>query len=94
MKLEIRGVRKCRQDEFGYFKILGAQRAYIAISLEKNNTVNQYAETLLHELLHFYVALLKVEGFQVGQRREHKWIEACELTVVDQMKRYLKRRKR
>lgn len=92
MRLEIKGVRYCRQGEYGYFKILGSQRACIAISLKENTTLNQYAETLLHELLHFYIALLKVEGFNVGSRNEHKWIEACELMVIDQMKRHLKRR--
>lgn len=92
MRLEIKEVRSCRQGAYGYFKILGSRRARIAISIEKNRTLNQYAETLLHELLHFYTAILKAEGFHVGPRKEHKWIESCELTIIHQMQRYLKRR--
>lgn len=93
MNLEIKGVRKCRDDSYGYFKVLGTNRARIVISFAKNNSMHQYAETLLHELLHFYTALLQAEGFKVNQHKEHKWIEACEWTIIDEMKRHMKRRK-
>lgn len=92
MFLEIKKVRECREGEFGYFEIKSAERCYIAISDKKNRTLNQYAETLLHELLHFYTALLKVEGFSATDKREHEWIEECETKIVRLMKKHIGRK--
>lgn len=92
MILEIKRVRECREGEYGYFTIRSARRAYIAISDKRNRTVNQYAETLLHELLHFYTALLMAEGFKVSDRREHQWIRDCEDRIVRLMKKHIGRK--
>jgi hypothetical protein len=89
MLLEIKRVKECRDGSFGYFKILGRQRACIAISEKKNPTLDLYAETLLHELLHCYTALLQAEGFKVTDGKEHKWIEDCETQVIELMKKHI-----
>lgn len=92
MQLEIKLVRECREGDCGYFKILSASRAYIAISAKRNKTLNEYAATLLHELLHFYTALLAAEGFKVSDRKEHKWIERCEVAIIALMNKHIGRK--
>jgi len=92
MILEIKKVKQCRNKAYGNFIILGNERARITISMKKNPTMGEYAATLLHELLHCYTTLLRVDGFRVTNKQEHRWIESCEDAIIEQMREHLKRR--
>lgn len=93
MILEIKKVKRCRNKAYGNFLIRGNERAVITISLKMNPTIAEYAATLLHELLHCYTTLLRAEGFRVTDKKEHKWIEACEDAIIAVMLKTLGRRK-
>lgn len=93
MILEIKKVKKCRNGAYGNFLMRPNNTALITISLKKNAMLAEYGATLLHEMLHCYMTLLRREGFRVTNRNEHKWIEACEVVVIDTMKKILPRRK-
>lgn len=93
MILEIKKVKRCRPREaFGTFAITGPTSALITVSTDKNRKLASYAVTLLHELLHCYIALLKANGFEVSARKEHKWIMCCEEAITILMVKILKRR--
>lgn len=93
MILEIKKVKQCRNKAYGNFKILGREKARITISLKKNKDMAEYAATLLHEMLHCYTTLLRVEGYKVTDKTEHKWIQACEDVVIHMALQILPRRK-
>ena len=93
MILEIKKVKQCRNGAMGNFTILGDEKALITISLKKNKLMNDYAATLLHEMLHCYTTLLRAEGFKATNKIEHEWIEACESAVIKEALKVLKRRK-
>ncbi len=90
--LEIRDVKQCNDGSYGYF-IKGKKKARISISLKRNESLAEYGSTLLHELLHAYLELLKQKGFKFTSKAEHKFIYAVEKVVLKQMKRHLKRGK-
>lgn len=95
MMLEIKTVKKCKPDDaYGTFAITGPERAIITISTTRNRTISDYAATLLHELLHCYIALLKSNGFKVGAKKEHVWIEACEEVITKLMAKIMPRRRK
>ncbi len=90
MILEIKKVNRCKNGAFGSFVVLGRERARITISLERNKMLADYGATLLHELLHCYTTLLRVEGFKCTNKKEHKWIEKCETAILSLMQKSLK----
>lgn len=92
MILEIKKVRECKNGAYGNFIILGHQKARITISMKKNSRLSDYISTLLHEMLHAYATLLRAEGMRVDNKREHRWIEACENSILTLMQKMLKRR--
>lgn len=93
MILEIKKVKQCRNGAYGNFHVLGHERARITLSLKRNTDMAEYAATLLHELLHAYMTLLRREGFRVTDAVEHKWIEAIEVVIIKLMLKILPKRK-
>lgn len=90
MILEIKKVDRCRNGAYGNFIILGHEKARITISMKKNDTLGEYAATLLHEMLHGFYTLLRVEGFKLTNKTEHKMIEETEDALFKIMRRYFK----
>lgn len=93
MILEIKEVRRCRNGAYGNFFVRGRESALITLSLRKNPMLADYMSTLLHELLHCYTTLARSKGFRITDKREHAWIEACEVAVTNEMKKFFRRRK-
>ena len=93
MFLEIKKVKRCKNNAYGNFLIRGRESAVITISLQKNKLLSEYGATLLHELLHCYTSLLRREGYRTTNKREHRWIEDCEVEIVRLMQKHLTRRK-
>jgi len=91
MKLEIKKVKRCRNGAYGNFLLRGHNSALITVSMALNTTLAEYAATLLHELIHAYCTLLRIEGFRVSNKREHQWIYALENEAIRTMKIHLKR---
>jgi hypothetical protein len=91
MIIEIRSVKRCKDGSFGYFQAVSRTRALICVSQELNTTVAQYAATLLHELLHLWVTLLRADGFKARNGEEHRFIYDVETMAVRKMKKHFKR---
>lgn len=94
MRLEIKEVKKCRNGAFGNFLLKGRQSAIITISLKKNDTVAEYSATIFHELMHFWITILRSKGFRCSNIKEHRFIYAAEDFVLKMAKKHLKPRRK
>jgi hypothetical protein len=54
----------------------------IEISEKKNPTVDLFSVTLLHEMLHVWLEVLKRNGATIDLRKDHKFITAVEKSVI------------
>lgn len=88
MILEIKKVKRCRNGAYGNFLLQGRTRALITVSLKLNQLLAEYGATLLHELLHFWMTMMRREGFKMNDRREHQFIYAVEKKIINEMKKY------
>lgn len=69
-------------------------RMAIRISRPLNRTINAYAGTALHELIHAWVNLLERKGFKPpSDEKEEQFVRFVEQTVVKKFNRTFKRRK-
>lgn len=95
MLVEIKDVKQCRNRAYGNFMLRGRNSALITVSLKKNETVAEYASTILHELLHLWVTILRKKTFRCGDTKEHRFIYAVERSIYRLARKHLKpRRKR
>lgn len=93
MRIELKEVKKCRNGAYGNFLLRGHSSALITVSQKLNDTVAEYAATVLHELLHLWITILRLKGFRTTNVTEHKFINAAEQIILVAAKKYLKRRK-
>ena len=93
MMLEIKVVKDTKDKSYGNFRTLGKDRARIVISERRNKTFDLFAETLLHEMLHCYTTILRINGLKVTNAKEHKWIYDCEVAIANLMLKTFGRRK-
>lgn len=94
MLVNIKDVKKCRNGASGNFMLRGCNYALITISSKLNTTVAEYGATVLHELLHLWVTILRKNGFRVSNKKEHKFIYAVEDVIFILSKQHLKRRRK
>jgi hypothetical protein len=87
MILEIKNVKKCKNGAMGNFIILGNEKARITISLKENKTVSDYGSTLLHEMLHCWVTLLRAQGIRPTNYKEHHFIYAVEKKILKEVRK-------
>lgn len=93
MLVNIREVKKCKNGAYGNFLLRGAGSTLITISRKLNDTVAEYAATLLHELLHLWVTLLRLKGYRTTNKKEHEFIYGVEKTIIRKAQKYLRRKK-
>jgi hypothetical protein len=66
----------------GQFITTGPNRCKILISEEANKEIGDFAETLLHELLHFWIAVLQLNGLKKAPIKEHRFINGVTRKLV------------
>jgi hypothetical protein len=94
MILRIKEVEKCRNGAYGNYRTQRNGQCVITISISKNQEAAEWAATVLHELLHFWVTLLRVKsGHAVSNFKEHRFIYAVEAAVAPLIKKWLRRKK-
>lgn len=93
MLVNLKEVKQCRNGAYGNFLLRGSSSALITISMKLNDTVAEYSATMLHELLHLWITLLRLKGYRTNNVREHRFIYAVEKVVLEMAKKHLKRRK-
>ena len=90
MKLLVKIVPKCKHNHRGEFLVRDAHKCEIQISADKNKDVSDFAATLLHELLHFWVTILQTHGLKESIRREHKFIDRVVPYLLTKLAFYFK----
>lgn len=94
MNIKIRHVKVLKDIDGG--ELAGScdmpsrSKMIINISRKRNNTVNKYAATLLHELLHSWVNMLEPYGFNPTDEKEHEFVDAVEAIVVQRFHKTFK----
>lgn len=92
MLVRIVDVKQCRNKAAANFILRGHRRALITISLKQNVLLAEYAVSLLHELLHLWVTMLRLKRYQVTNRREHRFINAVEAVVITLARKYMRKK--
>ena len=93
MKLSIKEVSRCRNGAFANFSCVSRENWLITVSLSKNRGLHEYAATLLHEMLHAWVTMLRLKGLRVTNAKEHRFIYAAEVVIANLARRYMRRRR-
>ncbi len=57
-------------------------KATVLISEKENTTIALFSTTLLHELLHIWLEVIKQNGATIDLRKDHKFITAVETSVI------------
>lgn len=83
MNIKIHFVDCCRNDAYGTTEVLNDKTILVTISRAKNNTHAEFFVTMLHELLHVWMFILKANGITMSTRREHKWIYLVQNSIVE-----------
>lgn len=94
MLVRIKDVKKCQNGAAGNFLLRGRESALITVSLKENDTVAEYGSTVLHELLHLWVTILRKKTFKCTDSKEHRFIYAVERAIIKQAKKHLKPRRK
>jgi hypothetical protein len=74
MNVTIKIVKRCSGDDCGQFVTISKNRYQILIAEKHNKSIGEFADTLLHELLHLWVTVLEHNGLKEDIRREHRFI--------------------
>lgn len=86
MIIEIKNVKDCKNKAWGNFIIKGKEKMLITVSIKRNRFLADYASTVLHELLHAWVTILRVQGVKVTNLKEHRFIYAVERKILAELK--------
>jgi len=70
------------KELFGSCDMHKRNKMIITISRRKNKTIDKYGATLLHELLHGWVNVLELHGFETTEDKEHKFIDYIEAVAI------------
>ncbi len=86
MKILIRHVKKL-EGSYGETRFPAPHRITVLINQQLNRRLASYASTLLHELLHVWIYVLGLKGFEVEDKVEHDFIYAAEREVLVQFRK-------
>jgi len=91
MLIEIQNKKRLEGNCWGITKYLSKKRISVGISEARNKDIGEYSSTLLHELLHVWIEIIKAQGAVINSRKEHAFIYDVEAKIADAVK-VLKRR--
>ncbi len=80
--LRVRSKTGKLQHVFGLTTFKSKRTVEIQIADDLNDSVGQFAITLLHEFLHVWLSVLKANGAYIDSRKEHSYIRMVEDTVI------------
>ncbi len=86
MNIKIKLIKECANGEYGTCEIQNKKTISIEISKKKNTDKYQFFISLLHELLHAWMFIMKANGIEIGIRKEHKWIYSVQAVVIEALK--------
>ncbi len=90
MNIRVKMVSECSEGEYGTCQVVSDKTIQIEISEKRNTDVYQFCVTLLHELLHAWMFVMKANGLHI--KKEHKWIYSVQSVVFEALKLVHKRK--
>ncbi len=90
MNIKIKLVDTCPNGEYGLCEVLNNNTVLIQISRSKNKEMHEFFVTLLHELLHAWMFILKANKVKIPIRKEHNWIYRVQAVILVAFKDMLK----
>jgi hypothetical protein len=90
MIIKLKLVPKCEGNCSGICIIHSANVCEIQISKKRNKTIDVFADTLLHELLHLWVTILQTHGLKEDMKIEHKFIADVLPMILKKLAKYFK----
>jgi hypothetical protein len=93
MMIIIKDKQRINGDCYGVTRYIGPKKIVVEMSLELNKDLAEYGSTLLHELLHVWLVILKANGAVVNKRKEHKFIYKVEKKITSLVKMLKKEKK-
>lgn len=85
-EITIKNKKKLKDDDYGVTNYVSNKKFVIEVSLSRNPDLAEYGSTLLHELLHAWLGILKLNGAKFNSRNEHKFIYKVEKNITDLLK--------
>jgi Zn-dependent peptidase ImmA (M78 family) len=92
MLIKIKFVDDCRNKAYGTTEIIDKNTILIVISRNKNRNRSEFFVTMLHELLHAWMFVLKANGIHMSQTKEHKWIYLVQNSIVEALGKIKRKR--
>lgn len=86
MIIQIKDVKKIKGRCYGLTRYLSPKKVVVEMSLDLNKDLAEYGSTLLHELLHVWLVILKANGAVISRRKEHPFIYKVEKRITDLVK--------
>jgi len=86
MNINVKMVNECSKKEYGTCQVINKNKIQIEISKIKNKTSSEFFVTLLHELLHAWLFIMKANGVKIGIKKEHKWIYSVQSIIIEALK--------
>lgn len=86
MVIVMKNKKRIRGKCFGITKYVNRNKVLIEISEEMNKEPAEYYSTILHELLHVWVSIMKTNGVKATKEKEHKFIYKVESQIVETMR--------
>ena len=86
MNIQIKLVKECSKGEYGTCEVTSVNSILIEISKKRNVNNLEYFCTLLHELLHAWIFIMKANGIKIGLIKEHKWIYNVQAVIFEALK--------
>ncbi len=93
MNIRIKFVNECPKGEYGLCEVVDNNSMLIQISRAKNKERHEFFVTLLHELLHAWMLVLKANKLKMSVRKEHTWIYRVQAVILTAFKDMLKDKK-
>jgi hypothetical protein len=83
MLIVIKDVKRIKGQCYGITRYMGRKKIAIDISMELNKDLAEYGSTLLHELLHVWLVILRSNGAVINKRKEHPFIYQVERQITN-----------
>ena len=71
-----------RYKLYGMTTFQSPDKTLIEIAQDKNETIDVFSVTLLHEMLHVWLTMIKSGGATIDLRKDHKFIYAVEDMIL------------
>jgi len=82
MNIQIKLVKECSKGEYGTCQIINKNTILVEISESKNKDKYEFFVTVLHELIHAWVFIMKANGVKMSIKKEHKWIYSVQAVII------------